>query len=192
MRLGTLTRQLDLDRARAHRALRNAVARALREGMTQREAARETGRTQAEINRLARGTPARNCWGEPRRWMSAREARDAVVNELRRGDEEFALRLILQARDHLEALTDPEEIAEWTVTPLPIPDARFDALLGAMAARGLARHGLPAPDWARSEPLPEPWYPARLASLRARADREAPEDLRRLGIMLTENDLVTA
>lgn len=192
MGLAETTRRLDAQRARAHRELREAVAQALRGGMTQRQAAEEMGRTQAEVNRLARESPARTPDGERRRWMTARDAREAATRELRNGDEDFALRLILQARDDLRRLADPDDIAEWAVTPLPIADPRFDAFLGAVAARGLAEHGLPAPGWARTEPLPEPWYPAQLASLRRRADREAPEDLRRLGIMLTENDLLTA
>ncbi|TDE94030.1 hypothetical protein EXU48_11265 [Occultella glacieicola] len=192
MGLAATTRRLDAERARAHRDLRTAVAQALRDGMTQRTAAAQLGRTQAEVNRLARESPARTPTGERRRWMTARDAREAATRELRDGDEDFALRVILQARDDLRRLSDPDDIAEWAVTPLPIPDPRFDAFLGAMAARGLAEHDPSAPGWARTEPLPEPWYPAELASLRRRADREAPADLRRLGIMLTENDLVTA
>lgn len=192
MGLAEVTRRLDAERARAHRDLRDAVARALRDGMTQRTAAAEMGRTQAEVNRLARESPARTPSGERRRWMTARDAREAATRALRNGDEDFALRLILQARDDLRGLSEPDDIAEWAVTPLPIPDPRFDALLGAIAARGLAEHGMATPDWARVEPLPQPWYPAKLASLRRRADRDAPEDMRRLGIMLTENDLITA
>jgi len=192
MRLGTTARRLDAQRARAHRELRSLLAEALREGMSQRQVAQETGRTQAEVNRLARESPARTTDGQRRRWMTARDAREAAVRELRNGDEDFAMRLILQARDDLRRLTEPDDIQEWATTPLPIPDPRFDALLGAIAARGLAEHGLPAPAWTRTQPLPEPWYPARLPSQRARADREAPDDLRRLGIMLTENDLITA
>lgn len=190
--LAESTRRLDAERARAHRQLRDLTARALRSGITQRDAATQMRRTQAEVNRLARESPARTPSGHRRRWMTARDAREAAVRELRRGDEDFAMRLILQARDDLLRLTDDDDIDEWAVTPLPIPDPRFDALLGAVATRALAEKGRPAPAWARTEPLPQPWYPARLPSLRRRADREAPEDLRRLGIMLTENDLTTA
>lgn len=127
-----------------------------------------------------------------RRWVSAADAAVSARRALEEGDEDWAFRLIVQARDHLRRL-DPVDVALWAEEPPSTGDRRFDLLLAAVAARTLRELGAAVPGWASGvEPLDEPWYPARLPSLRARADREAPEDLRELGIMLTESDLTTA
>lgn len=131
--------------------------------------------------------------GATRRWSTAADAAESARRALEDGDEDFALRLIIQARDDLLRLSDPASIEAWAEEPGSTGDRRFDTLLAAVAARTLRALGTPVPAWAEDvEPLDEPWYPAELPSLRARADREAPDDLRRLGLMLTENDLTTA
>jgi len=130
--------------------------------------------------------------GEGRRWVSAADAAVSARRALEEGDEDFAFRLIVQARDHLRRL-DPVDVAVGAEEPGSTGDRRFDALLAALVTRSLTELGAAVPAWAACiEPLDEPWYPALLPSLRRRADREAPPDLRRLGIMLTENDLTTA
>lgn len=124
--------------------------------------------------------------------MSAADAAVSARRALEDGDEDFAFRLIVQARDHLRRL-DPVDVALWAEEPGSTGDRRFDVLLAAVAARTLRELGVEVPAWAADvEPLCQPWYPAELPSLRRRADREAPPDLRRLGIMLTENDMTTA
>lgn len=127
-----------------------------------------------------------------RRWVSAADAAASARRALEEGDEDFAFRLVVQARDDLRGLVDPAEIAVWSEEPGSTGDRRFDVLLAALATRTLTELGAAVPGWASGvEPLDEPWYPAQIPSLRARADRVAPDGLRRLGLMLTENDLVT-
>lgn len=132
--------------------------------------------------------------GERRRWVSAADAAASARRALEEGDEDWAFRLIAQARDHLRRLSDPADVALWAEEPPSTGDRRFDVLLSAVAARTFLELGVKAvPGWAADvEPLSQPWYPAELPSLRRRADRETPPDLRRLGLMLTENDLTTA
>lgn len=63
-----------------------------------------------------------------RRWGSAADAAASARRALEEGDEDWAFRLIVQARDHLRRL-DPVDVALWAEEPPSIGDRRFDVLL---------------------------------------------------------------
>lgn len=86
-------------------------------------------RSQPEVSRLLReiGEPART-------WLTARNASEAIREELQHGDDDFALRtLINDFRDH----KDSTEIQEFLRRPHPTGDRRWDTLLAAAVAPGL-------------------------------------------------------
>ena len=179
-------------RAQGSRQLRALAADAARMGLGLRESARALGRSHPEVKRLRTTVAATDSLGTPRRWMTAREAATNVEKELATGDEVMAFRMIVQARDHLRSLSTTEDIEEWGVTPMPLSDTRWDTLLRAVAARTLREMGRPLPTWTRDiDPLPEAWLVLGLEHRRKRTAAATPPDLADLGILLTENDLVT-
>lgn len=192
MDLEVATRAIDAERARGYRSLRRLAAEAVRSGLTQREVAVRMNRTQAEVNRLARTSADRSSDGGPRWWSTARTTREGVAAELRAGHETQAFRLVVQARDDLRTLEDLDDLDEWALSPLPFVDPRFETLLAALATREFAARGVEARGWMRPQPLSRPWYLNPLPSGRRRAELEGAPDLRALGILAAENDLMTA
>ncbi|QGH69054.1 hypothetical protein [Pseudactinotalea sp. HY158] len=188
----TAARTAGLMRAEASRLLRNTAARAARGGMSQRRIAQAMGRSQPEIHRLVTASELRDAHGEKRRWMTARSSAEATREALVAGDESRAMRMLIQGIEHLRGLGEPEDIAEWSVEPRQIPDARFDALLRVLAARALRVMGEAVPEWATDvRALSEPWVIPQTTSQRARALEETPSELAELGIYATEADLST-
>jgi predicted XRE-type DNA-binding protein len=179
-------------RRAAGRDLRGTVARAVRAGLSQRQIASHLGVSQPEVNRLLHSSAAKDAAGRSRTWMTARDAARAATKELAHGDELMAFKVIIQARDHLLTLRDPDDVREWLVEPAPIADRRFDALLRVLTRRTVEAEGGEAPSWATPVPLSAPWTLHPLPSGKARAMREAPADLAALGIFITEDDLATA
>ncbi|MCL2466673.1 MAG: trp operon repressor [Micrococcales bacterium] len=176
--------------ARADRAARSLVAARLREGLTQRQVAAELGASQGEVNRLARSSSAKDAAGEPRRWMTARDAADAVRQA--HDDPMWALRMVVQARDHLRTLTDPDDVAEWALTPPPLAHPGFDTLLAALARDELTAAGHDVPPWATPRRLPDPWVLAATDQRRPRVVARTPEHLAALNVFVSAADLVTA
>jgi len=71
-------------------------------------------------------------------------------------------------------------------------DARWDALLAALAEHLLAQADLAPPVWAESRVLRRVWFPAELAIHRADALAWAPAAFRKHGVYLSVNDLAAA
>ncbi len=116
-------------------------------------------------------------------------------DQLNLGDRAWAWRMLLQGRDHLQLMLekqDDELIGSWEAAPSSTGTVEFDALLAALAQHEFERAGQMTPDWARIDPLPEPWIPEHpfLSTERVRA--KTPEWLQELNIYIPERDLVTA
>ncbi len=184
-------RELRRAKAAADRCARSLVAQRLRDGRTQRQLADEVSLSQGEVNRLARSSSAKDSVGRPRCWMTARDAADALRRALP-DDPIWALRMLLQARDHLRALTDPDDVAEWAVTPPPVPDAAFDALLLALTRDEFVRAGRDVPGWAAPRRLADPWVLAAGPEREARVVARTPTFLADLNVFVSAADLVTA
>jgi len=124
--------------------------------------------------------------------MTARSAVEAIRDELAAGDETMALRMAVQALDHLRALEGTADVAVWSAAPGTIGDRRWDTLWRAVTRRTLLEFGHPVPTWcAHVERLPEPWIITSLPLRRERVVRGTPADLAALNICVTEADLRT-
>ena len=76
--------------------------------------------------------------------------------------------------------------------PVPVGDARWDALLAALAEHLAAGHDLAPPGWAETRVLRRPWFPAELEIQRADALVWAPTAFRKHGVYLSARDLEAA
>jgi hypothetical protein len=127
-----------------------------------------------------------------RTWMTAADVAGAVGEELRRGDDDFAFRMVARGLADLRARRRPADVARFLAPPPSTGDRRWDVLLAAVVRRECRRQGLPAPGWTDVEPL-RPWWFPLLASpaLAARTMQRTPVDLSLLGIWLDGNALET-
>jgi len=123
--------------------------------------------------------------------MTPDDAAEAVDRALADGDEDFALRMILRARDDLHA-SGPgsgEMRRVWERRAKRIEDERFDTLLRVIVAH---EFGELAPAWAAGARLEHDWIvtdPFRdAATIRA----QTPDWLARARIFIPERGLVTA
>ena len=123
--------------------------------------------------------------------MTPDTAADVVNRALARRDENFALQMILQARDHFRAaaLESDEVWRLWERRARLIDDVRFDTLFRAIIARA---SGEDAPAWAADARLDDEWFfPDPFGdddSIRA----QTPDWLARAHIYIAERDLATA
>ncbi|MPZ62783.1 MAG: hypothetical protein GEU93_16115 [Propionibacteriales bacterium] len=124
-------------------------------------------------------------------FMTPDDAADAVNRALAEGDEDFAIRMILQARDDLRASTNEssEVRPAWDRRAKHIDDDRFDTLFRAIIAH---EFGEQVPAWAADAQLAEDWVvedPFRSPeAIRA----QTPRWLARAHIYIAERGLTTA
>jgi len=123
--------------------------------------------------------------------MTPDDAAEAVNRALAEGDGDFALRMILQARDDLRAggIEAGELRRVWDRRARLIEDDRFDTLFRVIVAHEFGGH---APGWAKDAQLDNDWIvpdPFRGAdTIRALT----PDWLARARIFIAEPGLVTA
>lgn len=129
----------------------------------------------------------------PRTWMTAREAASAIRQELRRGDEDFAFRMVARLVADLRSLNRPTDLARCLAAPAGTGDDRWDTLLAIAIARECRRMSIEAPAWTNVSGLPSWWFPL-LADpiLTARTMQRTPIDFSARGIWLDANALETA
>lgn len=168
--------------------LRQVVVDGHRHGLSQRRIAELTGRSQPEVGRLLReiGRPVRT-------WMTAGRMSEAIKDELQRGDEDFALRMLIGAINDFRGLSEPAEIQDFLRRPRPTGDRRWDTLIAATVAQACRRRGVASPKWTRRAPLESWWFPAEGGGLlAARTMARTPIDYSRLGIWLDASAFQTA
>jgi len=130
-----------------------------------------------------------------RTWMTAADVAQAIAEELRRGDEDFAFRMLARGVADLRGLRRPADLARFLAEPPPAGtgDPRWDALLAAAVRRECRRRGLPAPAWTDVPPLRPWWFPLLPSPrLAARTMQRTPVDFSVQGIWLDANALETA
>lgn len=76
--------------------------------------------------------------------------------------------------------------------PPLVGDARWDALLAALAEHLAALHDLAPPQWAEPRVLQRPWFPAQLKTQRTEALVWAPAAFRKHGVYVSARDLESA
>jgi hypothetical protein len=168
--------------------LREAVLEGQRHGLSQRRIAALTGRSQPEVGRILRESEAAR-----RSWMTARTVAEAIKTEVQRGDDDFALRMLVQAINDFRNLSAPDDIEDFLRRPRPTGDLRWDTLLAAAVARACRKRDLPPPAWTRRKPLKSWWFPVGGGGLlAARTMQRTPVDFARLGIWLDASAFQTA
>ena len=115
--------------------------------------------------------------------MTVRDAADAIADDLRRGDTDFALRMLARAVAGMRAASD-DDLADFLAEPPTTGDRRWDTLLAATVSRECRLRGVPAPAWTRTEPLTSWWFPVEDPILTARTMQRTPIDLSVRGIWL--------
>ncbi len=115
----------------------------------------------------------------------------AVDRTLNSGDEDFALRLVLQARDDLRGGTlEPADLQRvWAHRAHRITDERFDTLLRAIIAH---EFGDEAPAWAKDARLDRDWVVADPFRDEDSIRAQTPDWLAHARIFITQHGLVTA
>ena len=116
-----------------------------------------------------------------------------IKSELQAGDDDFALRMLIQAVNDFRSLHTAEDIEAFLRRPRPTGDRRWDTLLAATVARACRKRGLSPPKWTRRQPLDSWWFPLNGGgTLAARTMQRTPIDFSRLGIWLDESAFQTA
>ncbi len=105
--------------------------------------------------------------------------------------EQEALRCVLQLVADARAVDTESLAAMLAVEPALTGSARFDALLGGVAAHLARQAGLPAPTWtsASSRFLDEWWFVSGVASLHASALVQSPAELAIRGVFVCDGAL---
>ena len=190
------------ERAEVAAALRGALKKS---GLTQADFARHLGTSATRLSTYLSGStiPSAAIYLRALRLgaafehvrqqglMTPDDAAEAVNRALVEGDGDFALRMILQARDDLRAGgIEPDELRRvWDRRARLIEDDRFDTLFRVIVAHEFGRH---APAWATGAHLDDDWIvsdPFRDAdTIRALT----PDWLAHARIFIAERGLVTA
>jgi hypothetical protein len=125
--------------------------------------------------------------------MTARDAAVAIKAELQRGDDDFALRMLVQAITDFRNLSALDDVEGFLRRPRPTGDRRWDTLLAAAVAQACRKRGLSPPTWTCRQPLESWWFPLHGGGLlAARTMARTPIDFARLGIWLDASAFQTA
>ena len=127
-------------------------------------------------------------------WMTPDSTADQINDALRAGDEDWAFKLAIQARDQLaEMLANQDPAADvWRIRSREISDPHYDVLLAALVAHEFHRHSRQQPEWTENRLLDLAWVQPN-ARWGADWTREhTPKWLAARGIFISERDLMTA
>ncbi len=123
--------------------------------------------------------------------MTAPDAAEAIGDELQRGDDDFALRMLARAVADFRSLADPADIDMFLAAPTTTGDRRWDTLLAAAIGRECRGRRLAAPAWTNPAPLRSWWFPVPDPILTARTMQRTPIDFSARGIWLDAAALET-
>ena len=204
-----MTRLLDEDTAEVVALLKEALADS---GLSQAAFARALGTSPARLSTHLSGQTRPSAYfvvrarrlgralgGAARSGlMSAPVTAAAIRTSLQAGDTDWAWRMLLQGRDHLQLMfAEPVFyaglVASWEAEPGSVGDARWDTLLAAVTGHEFEQARHETPEWASHiERLGEPWLPEHPFLDHRRVRAQTPAWLRRLNIFVPQRDLVTA
>lgn len=173
-------------------------------GLTQAEFARRLGVSAPRLSTYANGKTlpsaalllhmyrvAREATTDGRGWPTAAQTAAQIDGALERGEDDWAYRLLLEARDRLGTLSDADR-SVWARQTPSIGDRRWLTLMQAVVLTTWQHAWGTPPSWAAPRPLAAPWSPLpRIRSERHDGVR-APELFTQVGIDLLERDLATA
>ena len=133
-----------------------------------------------------------------RGWMTPQSAAREIHRALRTGDEIWALKMMLQGRDHLRELLRESDDASnaWTAAPRTTGDRKWDALLAALTAREFEAADREPPRWTEADDRrlgdQDEWVLPSLLHDEAEIRAATPDWLAEHGVYAAERDLVTA
>jgi transcriptional regulator with XRE-family HTH domain len=129
----------------------------------------------------------------PTRTRPVWEAAVALREALDEGNQSTAWREIIQLADDLARENGATRVALTVTKPLPVGDARYDALLAAVTDFRLSQDRLPRPEWLDDSEyrLEEPWDVEEIPALQSVARRQTPEAIARHGVFLREAELAS-
>lgn len=133
-----------------------------------------------------------------RGWMTPQSAAREIRRALRKGDDLWALKMILQSRDHLRELLGEEASAStaWIAAPRTTGDRKWDALLAALTQHEFHEANREPPSWADADDKRlserEEWVVPSLLLNDHEVRAVSPKWLAERGIFAAERDLVTA
>ncbi len=121
------------------------------------------------------------------------EAAIDVESALRAGDERAAFREAIELSDDLAREHGAIRVALTATPPPPVGDARFDALLAAIAEHYLRAEHLTEPNWLLHDTriLPTRWYVDELPAARKRALATTPPSFIRRGVIIAASELAS-
>jgi len=128
-------------------------------------------------------------------WTVPDSAIDAINEALRDGDEEWAFKLVVQARDHLCDMFDAADAGSdaWLLRSRQVDDLRYDTLLCALVEHEFAtRRCRQAPQWAERGLLVEQWVQPNARWGEEWTRRCTPGWLSARNIFISDRDLATA
>lgn len=128
-------------------------------------------------------------------WMTPDATATEVNEALVAGDNTWAFKLIIQARDHLATMLDADDPAAdaWLLRSRSISDTRYDALLAALVAHEFEQHDAARmPAWTETPPLSTDWIQPNLRRGVDWTRTHTPAWLSRRGIYISTHDLETA
>lgn len=113
---------------------------------------------------------------------------------LAEGDEAAALRLAFRCVELFERAPRGERLGAVAQEPMSTGDARYDAMLAAIAEYLCAREGILAPTWVEDSNrfLDQWWFVSGIRSLHADAIVHSPISFARRGVFITAGALTYA
>lgn len=117
---------------------------------------------------------------------------DLAVHLARHAEEKVRWKYVWEFLEEYRWEPIERQLALLQEDPAPTGDARWDALLAAVAEHLAARLNQAPPQWSRSRVLDTPWFPSSLRSKRTEALVWAPAAFRKHGVYLSARDLEAA
>jgi transcriptional regulator with XRE-family HTH domain len=128
-------------------------------------------------------------------WMTPDRTVARIDEALQAGDENWAFKLVIQARDQLRAMLESSDPAAdaWLLRSAAASDPRYDALLAALVQHEFEQSSYPLrPGWAEEPHLSSAWTQANLRRGEDWTRQHTPPWLARRGIFIADRDLMTA
>lgn len=128
-------------------------------------------------------------------WMTPDQAASAIDKALASGDEQWAFKLAIQARDHVAEMLDRQDPGSdaWLFRAQGISDSRYEALLAALIEHEFERRRhQPSPEWTSAPHAESPWVHANARRGEAWTREHTPQWLAKRGVFISEHDLTTA
>ena len=158
-----------------------------------------TGRTVPSASWYLRALRVGEALGSARgrSWLTPVVAVKEIRRALAEGEPVWALRLILQCRDHLRcALQDDEQAgsvaAAWEAAPEPVGVEEWDRLLAGVIGHEFEIQAMSVPAWVTPPPAGGPWQFSSPFFTEAEVRAGTPRWLADQGIFISARDLETA